>query len=268
MGQSNTVKIVLISIFIAKEFISLMLYACPVDADLLAYLPSGSKWSRLKKGQQLFVIIISFGMVCGAIIQIKDLFVSIIPIMARGGNNMTTIASYGINVGWLFDWFGENLFYTILVLVFSVITFMISQRYQAQLFKAQDETKELEKLIKPLYLVFDKYPKREDVSNSLIHQLSTPPHQWYVQKNGVSWLREVAEDAESVIQIMQEHRELAQLRLQELIDKYLEMRRSYLEQRPHYGADSFVRYYGDTQRILNEMVNLMKARYDELTKAK
>lgn len=152
-------------------------------------------------------------------------------------------------------------FYSFLnILLYFVLVAVIIQNMKLT---RQLRNRELEDLVKPLYLAFDKYPK-----GNLINQLSTPPDPRYSPKNNVSALKELAEDANSVIEIMREHRELAKSQLQELIDKYLEMRRSYSEQRPPYGPDSIVRYYPDAQRILKEIVDLIKTRYDELTKAK
>lgn len=87
-----------------KGLISFVFYVHPMDGeDLLEYLPSGSKWAELNKLQQLIVLIILFGTVYGALTAMKIfLFDSIIP-TARWGGNMTTIAYYGFNIGWLWN---------------------------------------------------------------------------------------------------------------------------------------------------------------------
>jgi hypothetical protein len=126
------------------------------------------------------------------------------------------------------------------------------------------ENKELELLIKPLYLTFDKSPPRNGLSSSLVHQLSTPSE----SVSSALIFKELVETANLVVDTMQQHRELAQPHLQELIDRYLEMRRTHRELKAPYGPNSVVRYYSDAEKTLNEIADVIKARYDDLTNVK
>ena len=119
-----------------KELISFEVYVRRVDgADLLEYLPSGTKWTSLTKIQQLFIVIIIFGAICGALTAIKIfLFDSVIP-TTRWVGNMTSTTYYGITVEQSLD----ILFYIILVLIFSIVTYIINRREQDKTKKAKDE---------------------------------------------------------------------------------------------------------------------------------
>jgi len=137
--------------------------------------------------------------------------------------------------------------------------------------ESNNEKEELENLIKPLYLKFDKYPPRNGMSSSLIHQLSTPQELWNTPVSKTSVLKELLEDANSVIKIIEQHRELAhpQSPLRATIDRYLDIRRLHRknlhEEIAPYGKNSVIRYYTDTEKELKEVDDLVKARYKELT---
>lgn len=118
--------------------------------------------------------------------------------------------------------------------------------------------KELENLIKPLYLAFDKYPRRNDSTSSLIHILSSLTELSNNPIYQTSVLRELADTAYLAVNTMKQHRELAQPRLQEIIDEYLEMRKNDKE-------ISILKSYGEAEKKLNEIVNLVNKRYHELT---
>ena len=133
---------------------------------------------------------------------------------------------------------------------------------------SSDKKEELENLIKPLYWKFDKYPSRNGQSSSLIHQLSSPQELWNTPVSKTSNLKELVETANSAIDIMQQHRELAQPQLRDTIDRYLEIIRIHKEEKAPYGKYSEIRYYSDAEKVLKELDNLIKARYKELTNKK
>lgn len=125
---------------------------------------------------------------------------------------------------------------------------------------------ELEKLIKPLYLAFDKYPstpKQDRGSfnyNGLVHQLSMTPHDWDTLKGKKD--AELVKTVDLVIDKMLQHWEIAQSpQLRELLVQYLEIRRNYKKM----DHKELGEYYVSAEKMIEEIADLIKTRYNELT---
>lgn len=128
------------------------------------------------------------------------------------------------------------------------------------------QKEELDLLIKPLYLAFEKYP-----SNKLVDMLSYPAEMWKsVLVSGTFGDAQNknfpgAEDTVNlVVDIMLQHRDLAAPKLQETIDQYLAMRRARREREGQY-AVNWHPYFEDAEKVINEIVALVRERYDVLT---
>lgn len=128
------------------------------------------------------------------------------------------------------------------------------------------QKEELDLLIKPLYLAFEKYP-----SSKLVDMLSYPAEMWKsVLVSGTfgdaknKELPGAEDTVNSTINIMSQHRELAQPKLQEAIDQFLAMRRDRREGRGQY-AVSWHPYFDDAAKVINEIAILVRERYDLLT---
>jgi hypothetical protein len=149
----------------------------------------------------------------------------------------------------------------------AIMAWGFREDFEQMIGMTKKSNEELDLLIKPLYLAFDKFPARGDgSSSSLIHVLSTPPELLKNETYKTSSLKEIVEAANLVIDILKQCRELAQPQLREQIDEYLEMRRIHQRLEKPYGSNSAIRYYSDAERILNEIANTVKERYDKLTK--
>ena len=135
--------------------------------------------------------------------------------------------------------------------------------------RSKHRQEELELFIKPLYLAFEKYP-----TTKIIDMLSYPPEMWKsVLVRGTFGDAQNkkfpgAEDTvNSMINIMSQHRELAQPKLQETIDQFLAMRRDRRERKGQYAVD-WHPYYDDAVKVINEIAVLVRERYDALTSKK
>ena len=121
------------------------------------------------------------------------------------------------------------------------------------------ENKELDLLIKPIYLAFDKYPDdpniltREKFGLSMLWSLMSHP-----SEKSQKFLR--IEKADTVIDVFQQHGNLAQPELRELIRQYLEFRGRHEEKRISCRDEYFI----NTATTVGQIESLVKERYTEL----
>lgn len=172
---------------------------------------------------------------------------------------MTTVLSYSFN-----PLFAAAAINTIITLV--VIYLGLAQKREND--KAKEsldnlinrcENKELDSLIKPIYLAFDKYPAdpniltREKFGLSMLSSLMSHP-----SNRSDTYL--YIEKADYVIDIFQQHGNLAQPELRELIRQYLEFRGRHKEKR----ISSRDEYFIKTATIVEQIESLVKERYEVL----
>jgi len=121
------------------------------------------------------------------------------------------------------------------------------------------ENKELDLLIKPIYLAFDKYPAdpnvmtREKFGLSMLFSLMSHPSE-------KSDTRLHTEKADPLIDVMQQHGNLARPELRELIRQYLEFRERHNEKRISNRDEYFIK----TTVVIERIESLVKERYEEL----
>lgn len=121
------------------------------------------------------------------------------------------------------------------------------------------ENKEMDLLIKPIYLAFDKYPEapnvqtREKFGYPMIWSLMSHP-----SDKSQKFLH--IEKADPVIDVFQQHGNLAQPELRELIRQYLEFRGRHKKNR----INEHDEYFEKTVKIVERIELLVKKRYEEL----
>lgn len=182
---------------------------------------------------------------------------------------MAVSANRGPDMVFLFNYSFSSLF--IVAVINTIITLLAvylgyNQKRKCDKLRESYENKELEKLIKPLYLAFEKYPARK-----FIEMLSYPPEMWgtvVVKGTFADSKNKEFPGAEllvnSAIDIMLNYRELAQPQLQDIIDKYLAMRRDRRNKSGPY-ADRWHPYFEDAEKLITEISILIRERYIELT---
>jgi hypothetical protein len=113
-------------------------------ADLLDYIPTGSKWGTLNNLQQSVVLITLLSTICVALESIKLLFIDIIIPSLSFVNDMTQYVL-------IFRLLWEFGFDIILILVFSLITVQLVQKAQNKTKIVENEQLELINLCERLY---------------------------------------------------------------------------------------------------------------------
>jgi hypothetical protein len=153
------------------------------------------------------------------------------------------------------------------------------QEARQKIHSGEIDQNELEKLIKPLYIAFDKYKDWTPIDwemNINIFGSRYPSAKEALQYKGLplafsilykpgrnaEYLKSLGEDkVDSVIGILQLYGDLAQPQLRELVKQYFEVRQNSEKSEEKFWSDSnFINIYG----IFNRMGALIKKRYDEL----
>ena len=169
---------------------------------------------------------------------------------------------------------------TILIgLILTVLWWGFRKDIERWLERPKSSKEELDLLIKPLYLAFDKYKDWTPLNweiNIKIFEFVHPGAKEVLKYKGLTlafsilfkfgpngkFLESLGSDqVDSVIGILQLYGELAQPQLRELIKQYFELRQKSEKSEEGFWSDSnFINIYG----IFNRMDALIKKRYDEL----